>query len=455
MSALALGLAALIVVGAGSAVTYALWTASARASSTVSAASLAMTATGFSSNDYTFTNHGTLARTGAFTVTNTTSTDSETAGSFAIALGYTGNAALASALKITVWAETASAPCAATTAVTSPVVSGSWAAPSGSVSGTLKAGETATYCVRSSTTERSLLATPGGSVTIQPKISGTLTVGMWSTSADSVMTQQTQAIYPASLPGPASWYRLRSDNSGLCLAVNSGQTAAGTPVVDEACDTASTSAHHNKAWQLTSTDGGYYTLAPRHAPALRLGTATTAAGSAVQARSASTSGSLSWQLQLVSPGHVQLVNRQSGYCLDRLDTPATTSVEYAAVACNGSQTFTLVEFIDPVVETPKTTAKCAGNGEYLDLRWTRTSPALDSLVVYVGGKKTNTKVENWGQWAFQISANYLSQLGVPAGPSVVEVREPGPNGTSTLIISQPILIQPASYNPNHLLGYCA
>lgn len=370
----------LLLVGTG--VSYAAWTAGAQATSTASAATLALSTSGFDSNAFTFQNHR-LATTGSVTLTNTTDTPSTTAGTYRMTLGYTGSAALASALTVAAWPTTTPATCAAIVTPPPGTVTGSWdtvATAATPLSGPLAKGASASYCIRVTSGERGDLASSNGSLAIQPSISATLEVGNWSQSASSTTTQQTAWIFPAFGATPNTWYQVRNQGTGKCLDVYGASAASGTGAIDYGCKSGNSSGDYNQQWKFTRTTGDYFDVTPRHAPLVRLDVTggSTASLAPVDAQTDDAAReSQEWQLQ-EQPGSVyQLVNRKSGLCLQVNNTSFyTPEIEYAQVVCDGSagQRYALVV---KDVDVPAMTLSCAAapNG---GVTYSWTGAAIDT-----------------------------------------------------------------------------
>lgn len=359
----------LLFAGAGA--SYAAWTAGASATSAAGAASLAITTTGFDSNAFTFQNHR-LTTTGTVTVQNTTDTTSTTPGDLEVSFGYTGSAVLASKLTVSVWPTADQAGCAV---VTPPpgTATGGWdtAATSASpLTGTLAAGATQGYCVRVTAAERGELADPTGALTIEPSITATLKVGNWFQSATSTTTQTTAWIFPAYAPPPNSWYQIRNLGSDNCVDVDTASGTSGAGVIDYPCTTGSTSADYHQHWTFTQSSGDYYDLTPRHAQTLRMDVAggSTAPLAAIDVQTdAAPRPSQEWQLQQRAAGAYQIVNRQSGLCLQVDDSAAgNPGVAYVQAVCDGTlpgQGYTLTQV---GIDLPTVTMACQEVGSSVD-----------------------------------------------------------------------------------------
>ncbi|MBX3090932.1 MAG: RICIN domain-containing protein [Cryobacterium sp.] len=357
------GVAVFLLLIGGTA-SYAAWTTGATASSTASAATLGISTSGFNSNAFTFQNH-LLKTTGSVTLTNNTVTSSSTPGTFTMSLGYTGDAALAAKLAVTIWSTTNTGGCAAVGTPPSGAISGYWdtVATTGSpITGTLAKNATASYCIRVSAAERGDLAATAGALTIQPSISASLTVGNWSQSASATATQKTAWIFPAFGPTPNTWYQIVNQGTLNCLDVYGANSASGTGAIDYACKPGNATGDYNQEWKFTRSSGNYYDMTPRHAQAVRLDVAgsSTAALAAVDLETDNGSRvSQEWQLQKQAGSFYQIVNRNSGLCLQPNNTSVyNPEVEYAQAVCDGSanQRYSLTT---KDVDVPAMTLSCA------------------------------------------------------------------------------------------------
>jgi glucosylceramidase len=96
----------------------------------------------------------------------------------------------------------------------------------------------------------------------------------YSLPARAVATLTWPALGAPPSPGPSSpppstgidpsvWYSVVNTNSGKCVDATAGGTANGTAVQQWSCATGNT----NQQWQFQPTDGGYYRVVTRNAPA--------------------------------------------------------------------------------------------------------------------------------------------------------------------------------------------
>jgi hypothetical protein len=282
-----------------------------------------------------------------------------------MSLGYSGDAALAGALTVAVWSTASTSNCTASATPPSGTITGTWStvAPAATpLTGTLAKGASKSYCIRVSSAERGLLAATSGSLTIQPSVSASLTVGNWSQSASSNVTQKTAWIFPAYGPTPKTWYQVKNQGTGNCLDVYSASATSGTGAIDYECKTATDSGAWNQWWGFTRSTGDYFDVTPRHAQALRLDVTggSVADLAPVDLQTDAERASQEWQVQKRNTGAVyQLVNRKSGLCLQAYNTSFyTPEVEYAQLPCDGSagQSYQLIE---KAVDVPSMALSCA------------------------------------------------------------------------------------------------
>lgn len=316
---------------------YAYWSAQASVTSTAKAGSIAVSLAGFpASVQNTFVND-TRTRTGSVTVTNSSTSTSTTQIPVSVTLGYVagGSSVLASNLDVTMWGPTSAINCTSAATPGGTIKTGTWASIPPMTS-TLSAGQASTWCVRASNVERSGLASASGTLTIQPRVTATLTAGSWTASASATSTQNTQYIFPAAVPDASSWFSIKTAG-GKCFGV-SGTGGVGASLVPLTCSVVSA-----QAFAFAGADAnGYLTVTPKGALSLRLDTAgSTAAGSSVTLQGTTGGGSQGWQLQQAAPGAYQIVNKISGLCLGQSAAVPFSSVQDL---CDGSagQRFTLV-----------------------------------------------------------------------------------------------------------------
>lgn len=339
-----IALVAGLVAGGGGAA-WALWSANATASGQATAAQLQVTTQNFGAISQTWANHSATAsytHTGSVRFSNTTDTSSSTPANLGIVFTTpTTNAQLAAALSVRVWSVSTATTCNNSTTM-SGAIGTTWAAPASlTINTTLTAGETKQWCVRTSASpaERSTLATTVGSASVLPRVTGTLSIGIWTTSATANAAYGTQYIYPAYTGmTPGAWHFVRHNGGADCLDVEGNSASSGTDAISYPCkpDSEGTA---NQEWRFTTTDGGYLTLAPRHADSLRLTAAGSGQGGLVEIQSVSSSHLQQWQLQNQGSGYYQIVNRATGYCLvpENIDADGGI-IEVTQRICNGTAT---------------------------------------------------------------------------------------------------------------------
>lgn len=320
--------AVLMAVGSGAGWAY--WTAQASGSGTIATEAVAVSHANFANPASTTYLPSSLASTRWFTVTN---------GS---AISGTANVAIASAetyasgLPISVWQVASALACTASTVVpASGVTTGSWA--SLSLTSTLAAGATATYCARTQISDWRTLADPAGGQTVNPVLSVTLSAQGWvATTPNASQVQRTAGMYPPVTggffdAGLSSWHTVRSVGSGLCLDV-SASGGAGTQVISWNCHQ-----DGNQRWQfipVNGTDQSLVTIRPGNAPTTRVSAST---AGALTIAAASTSPTQRWYVQKSSGSSpfFQLVSAATGKCLPVGGT--SEDVGLSVVDCDSAQ----------------------------------------------------------------------------------------------------------------------
>jgi hypothetical protein len=306
---------------AGSAASFAYWTASNTVTSTVSAATLAITATNFTSTSYTFGNDS-LVTTGSVTVTNTTTTTSSQSGAVNVTFGPATSATLAGKVTLNIWTTTSAANCTAAATVPGGATTALWSA-STTLGSTLAKNAAVIYCLRSSIASRESVATAGGALSFIPQITGTIKVANFTGTTTATAAEATKYVYPAASGIDVThwnWIRPNFSNTtyNYCLDVSGAATSSGTIVISYGCKNSGVS---NQQWMFTASGAaGYYTIQPRHSTVLRVdNNSTTSAGAGISVNTASgnaaTATNQQWQLQVVSTGVYQFVNAYSGMCL--------------------------------------------------------------------------------------------------------------------------------------------
>jgi hypothetical protein len=333
-----------VLAGAGAGWAY--WTSQATSTTSVQAATLSITSTGFAATtlgneSVTAAGAVSLASTGSITFTNTTTTTSTQTQTLGVTFSRaSGDATLAAATTLTVWSVASAASCTAAATPTSPV-SGTWSAGV-SVSRTLAPGASAVYCVRNTVADRQGVAVAGGTRSFVPQAAATISVGAFAGATTPTSAIQTQYIYPLQAISTGIWWNVVRAGTTWCWDASGNGTASGTLLISYGCKN---NADTNQDFRYIDGDGdGYGNFQPRHATALRIAAAaSTASGSAVDFRTADANAAVQqWQPQLVSAGTYQFVNKYSGLCLS---APATSTGVLTQVTCTGGadQRFTLTE----------------------------------------------------------------------------------------------------------------
>jgi len=340
---LKLGIAAALtgfLVLAGTTAGFAFWNASNSVDTTVGAATLTLSTTNFTSVGYTFGNE-TLVTTGSVTVTNTTSTASTQNGAVSVTFGPAASATLAGKVTATIWTTASAADCTAGATVPSGATTALWSA-SPVLTASLAKNASVIYCVRSSIASRETVANAGGSLSFQPQISGTISVGNFTGSATATTTQSTQYIYPASTADLTHWNWIRpnfSSTYNYCLDVSGAGSASGTIVISYGCKTSGAA---NQNWKFVASGAaGYYTIQARGATSLRVdNNSSTASGGSITVNTAAatpaTATNQQWQLQQVAANIFEIVSPYSGMCLTSPSGTAQNLGNLTQAPCAGT-----------------------------------------------------------------------------------------------------------------------
>ncbi|MBI5161758.1 MAG: ricin-type beta-trefoil lectin domain protein [Micrococcales bacterium] len=361
---------------AGTSASYAYFQATQAATASAGAGTLSVTTANLSSLAYTFRNDQ-LDTAGSVTVTNASDTADGIARTATVALSATGDSVALNAIKFVYWAKGATETCTIGRAKTGAV---SWATGA-SVTATLAPGASATWCVESYVTAASDLAAADGSLSITPKVAASLPAGGWSAAANSTTTQSSIGIYPGFTGMTTDWSYIRPANVGgtkYCLDVSGGADANGTRVISWPCKTAGTT---NQLWKFVA-DGAFYGLQSNNAQTRRAEQNGTGAGSLIFTNASSTATTQDWQVQRVSAGLYQLVNRSSGLCL----SATTASGDLTTQPCTdaaATQRFVVSPYLATTACTTATTGNMfAGYQTSVTYSWTTANPG--PFKVYVG-----------------------------------------------------------------------
>ncbi|MDP9026611.1 MAG: RICIN domain-containing protein [Actinomycetota bacterium] len=393
------------IVLAGSTAGYAYWQSNLSVTSTVGAANLSLATTNFTSVGYTFGND-TLVTTGSVTATNNTVTTSTQSGSVSLVFGPNGASTLAGKVTLNLWSTSSAANCTAAATVPGTATTVLWSAGT-TVTTSLAANASASYCLRSSIASRETVATPGGTLTFSPKITGTITLGTFTGSATATTTQSTQYIYPSVTPDTTHWNWIRPNFTNAtydyCLDVSGAATTSGTIVISYGCKTVGAS---NQNWKFTASgNSGYFTIQPRNSTGLRVdNSSSTASGAGISVITAAgapaTATNQQWQLQQVSAGVYEFVNALSGLCLTSPNGASQNLGQLTQTACNGSQ---LQQYL---ISQAFENFTCAVGGNNFTWSWTTATTGPYQVIVNHGG--TDTVVTTTAASASGASVSYAT-----------------------------------------------
>ncbi|WP_281653637.1 RICIN domain-containing protein [Microbacterium aurum] len=323
------------LLAAGSGTAWAYLTTQLPATASATTAAVAVSQAGFNTPATTKYLPSALSSTRSFTVTN----NSAVAGTATVSLSTTG--ARAASLTLSVWPVASATACTDATAVPATgVTSGTWS--SLTLTATLGAGATTTYCARTTIADWRSAADASGTWSVSPVSSVSLSASGWTTTAASLTHTQTVAGFYPLVTSPffdaslaSTWFTIRNASAtGLCLDV-SGSGGSGTSVLSWSCHLDS-----NQRWQfvpVNGTDQSLVTLRPRHNRDLRVTTAVPTAGgaAAVTVQTASSALAQQWYVQQVSSGATpvyQLVSAATGRCLPMYTSSSNTQL--STVECD-------------------------------------------------------------------------------------------------------------------------
>lgn len=384
-----LGIVAAIVafaVLAGTSASYAYFQVTQGATTSATAGTLAISTTNFTSLAYTFRNDQ-VDTAGSVTVTNTSDTADGIARTATVVFSATGDATALSAIRFVAWVKGATETCAIGHSKTGAV---SWATGA-TLSAALAPGASASWCVESYVLAATDLADADGAMSITPKVAASLPAGGWTAATAATTTESSVAIYPGFTGMATDWSYIRPANvSGTkyCVDVAGAADADGTHVISWPCKTGGTS---NQIWKFLS-DGAYYSLESNNAQTRRAEQNGTAPGALIYTNTSATANTQDWQVQRISTGLYQFVNRASGLCL----SATTASGDLTAQPCTdaaASQRF----IVSPYLATTACSTAVTGNastGYSTNVTYTWTTSNAGPFKIYVGGTLVATTAAN-------------------------------------------------------------
>ena len=320
------GIAAFLVVVTASA-GWASWSAQASAAGSVTTSAVAVSHAGFDTPATTKYLPSSLTATRSFTVTNGSAVSGTATVTIATSQSY------AATFGVQIWPVANAAACTASTAVPgSGVTTGTWA--STTLTPTIAAGATATFCARSTIADWKSATDASGGQTVNPVLSVSISASGWTATAPT--TQTTAGMYPL-VSGDffdptlsSTWHTVRNAGaSSLCLDV-AGSGGAGTAVLTWTCHDGA-----NQRWQflpVVAGDQSLVTIRPRSGPTTRV---TTSAAGAVTVETATTAANQRWYVQRVGSSQYQLVSASTGKCLPMVGTSSNTQL--VTVDCDSAQ----------------------------------------------------------------------------------------------------------------------
>lgn len=379
------GIMALVVllVATGAGVTYALWTSSATTGSTAKGGQLSVSASFSGLAGFEFQNHAPTVN-GTITVANTTagSTASMPVSSkLSAVLSGTGvDSSWASRFAVRMWPQSA-AVCTSPTLPATGVQGDLNTIPA--IAGAVAPGQSIVYCLRITAAAHGLVGAAGGSLTITPKITATLSynsTSTWTAATAPTIAQATKSIYPIATPSTSDWFRISNATGSTagnnCIDVDSATDTDGQAVIGYGCKENSDSGKVNQRWRLVA-DGSYYRIVTKLASGngIAVSGASTASGAAVVMNTALSNAAL-WQAQTISTNVYQFVNKNSGMCLTRgIASGGVTPYLQTACAGSSSQNFFLTAdgaYSNPIAD-PAVTLSCVQSGNDVTIGWGSTT----------------------------------------------------------------------------------
>lgn len=371
---------------AGTSVTYAYFQATQGATASATAGTLSVTTSNFGSLAYSFRNDQTDTA-GSVTVTNGSDAADGIARTTTVVLSASGDSVALNAIKFVYWPKDVAETCAVGRSKTGAV---SWATGA-SFSATLAPGSSASWCVESYVAAASDLADTDGALSIVPKVAASLPAGGWTAATSATTTEASVGIYPDVAGMPSDWSYIRPANvSGTryCLDVSGGADANGTRLISWPCKSAGTG---NQIWRFLA-EGSFYSLQANNAQTRRAEQNGTGSGSLIFTNASSTATTQDWQVQRISAGLYQLVNRSSGLCLSAT-TPSGDLTTQPCTDVAATQRF----IVSPYLATTGCATATSGGffwGYQTSVTYSWTTQNPGPFKVYVGSTLVATTAAN-------------------------------------------------------------
>ncbi|MCR6712551.1 MAG: RICIN domain-containing protein [Demequina sp.] len=380
---------------AGASASWGYWTTQGAATVTVDSADLTITTANFSTVSKTFGNQ-TLVGTGSVTVTNSTVSTSAQKGVVTLNFSAAGStAALRGNFSFVVWLSTTANPCTDAATAGTALVTSNWNTGGSYTTGTAGAfsvGESRTYCVRTTIANPATAWPSTGTVTITPRVAGSIALGNYSGAATALTaTQTTQYLFPVTTPNTAStaWFYIHrvftnaaATNYCADLEGGDGPNGIGWP-----CKTGGTT---NQSWGFEAVSGkaGYYTIRSNITAATVLQQNSTGVP-VTSASFASGQVNQQWMLQQTATNYVgatatrafyQIVNASTGQCLTYAAVNGTTAAlnQLQMANCDGtaSQQFLVVRTMFSAVNGGTNTVSCAYANPNFTVTFSAATPGM-------------------------------------------------------------------------------
>lgn len=194
------------------------------------------------------------------------------------------------------------APTVTVTGVTSSSVALSWSGASDDVA-------VVSYIVKRGGTTVATLGPLESSYTVATGLRGATNYTFTVTAVDAAGNSATSPNVNATTSGPVNGATYELLANGLCLDVNGASTTSGSTVIGWSCH-----GGDNQKWIASYLSDGTFQLTPKHAQSLRLGSPSTAAGSALQVLT-SPGANARWIASFSLDGTATLKNADTGLCL--------------------------------------------------------------------------------------------------------------------------------------------
>jgi glucosylceramidase len=202
-----------------------------------------------------------------------------------------------------------------------------------------------------------------------------------NSAGSSPASNQANATTPAGGSiSTTSYYQIVNQASTACLDDTSGSISNGTVLQQYTCY----ANNLNQEWLFTATTGGYYKVTTYNSPAVGWDVVSSGKSPGTGVQLYTYGGGLNEQFQpaLLSTGYYELIDRNSGLCLNLPNNNNNQQVQINT--CNGStsESFTLNKIAASAPAAPTALGATATSSTQINLSWTASTTTGVTYTVY-------------------------------------------------------------------------